>query len=83
MMYKYIYIVIYVHFILKGKCHIITLSLSQKKIHMMFFYLSTRYVQLLFRCSYSVGSSVDYQDSLLFRGFTFNTVFVALGPQQS
>ena len=34
-------------------------------------------------CYYSIGSSVDYQDSLLLRGFTFNTVFVALAPQQN
>ena len=34
-------------------------------------YLSTCYVQLLFSCYYSIGSSVDYQDSVLFCGFSF------------
>ena len=31
----------------------------------------------------SIGSSVDHQGSVLFRGFTFNTFFAALAPQQN
>ena len=45
-------------------------------------YLSTCYLQLLLRCCYSIDSSVDYQGYILFWGFTFNTVFVALALLQ-
>ena len=38
---------------------------------------------LLFRCYYSIGSSVDYHGSALFREFTFNTASLALDPQQN
>ena len=38
-------------------------------------YLRTCYIQLLFRFHYSMGSLIEYQDSILFWGFTFNTVF--------
>ena len=43
--------------------------------------LSACYVQLLFRCYYSIGLSVDNQGSVLFRGVPFNTVFVALAKR--
>ena len=46
-------------------------------------YQSTCYFQLLFGCHYSIGSSVEYQGSVLFQQYTFNTVFVALAPQQN
>ena len=46
-------------------------------------YLSTCYIQLLFRWYYSIGSSVDYQGSVRFRRFSFNTVFAALAHQQN
>ena len=36
--------------------------------------LSTTYFQLLCKCFYIKVSSVDYQCSVLFWGFTFNTV---------
>ena len=43
--------------------------------------LSTCFVQLLFRCYYSIGSSVECQGTVLFRGFAFNVVFVTLAPK--
>ena len=46
-------------------------------------YQSTCYFQLLFGCHYSIGSSVEYQGSVLFQQYTFITVFVALAPQQN
>ena len=46
-------------------------------------YLKACYVELLFRCYYSIGSSVDYHGSVLFRGFTFKTVLVELAPKQN
>ena len=45
-------------------------------------YLSTCYVQLLFRCHYGVGSSIDYQDSAPFQDLLSMQFFVVLAPQQ-
>ena len=45
--------------------------------------MSDCYAQLLFRYYYRIGSSVDYQGPVLFRGFTFNTVFIALAAQKN
>ena len=65
-------------FILKGKYYKITLS-RRKHVKCTdsydVIYLSTCYIQLLFRVHYSMGSLIEYQDSVLFWGFTFNTVF--------
>ena len=67
-------------FMLKQKYY--TIDLSWKKKYWKYIDshnvidLSTCYIQLLFRCYYSIGSS-------LIQGFTFNTVFVALATQQN
>ena len=77
----FIIIIIFFNFFyfLKGEYYTIVLLWKKKCITD----LSNCYIQLLFRCYYSISSSVDYQRSVLFWEFTFNTVFVALGPQQN
>ena len=85
---------IFCFFILKEKYYKITLSRKRKcKLYWFICYLLdllnviyllfTCFIQLLFRCYFSIDSSVDYEGFAVLRGLTFNIVCVALVPQQN